>query len=397
MKRAALFLVVPMVAACGLLADEGSQGDAGKHPNDASADTSASDASASDAPASDGADAPAEACPPGSTRCGDLCVDLATDTNNCGACGHDCAGTTCAGAVCTMTLVQSVAPMQLALDADHVYWTDLDSYAQHSTIQRAPKKGGELPTMLAWNQDTPIAIAVDSTSLYWTTNGDLSAIVKMPLGGGAVTTLTQNVWGQIASIALDATNVYWAAYAANGDVVATPLAGGSSSIYAAARYGASFGVVDSSYAYWSEEGGVMRVPIGGGTIERLAVVSHATALAIDAENLYWLDPGTSSHGYTDGAIVQMSLSTLQATTLLSNLANVSSLAVDNAYVYWTYYGTDAVNDVDGAVYRMPIGGGNVTKLASNQQYCYGLVMDATHLYWIDNFEAYPGTIMKLAK
>jgi hypothetical protein len=40
-------------------------------------------------------------CPEGKTRCGDRCVNLKTDENNCGACGKRCpAGQECADRVC---------------------------------------------------------------------------------------------------------------------------------------------------------------------------------------------------------------------------------------------------------------------------------------------------------
>lgn len=40
-------------------------------------------------------------CPSGQTKCGDICVDLMTDANNCGACGNACAGDgICVDGVC---------------------------------------------------------------------------------------------------------------------------------------------------------------------------------------------------------------------------------------------------------------------------------------------------------
>jgi hypothetical protein len=39
-------------------------------------------------------------CPDGTVRCGTTCADLMTDDNNCGACGHVCAGT-CVSGICT--------------------------------------------------------------------------------------------------------------------------------------------------------------------------------------------------------------------------------------------------------------------------------------------------------
>ena len=44
------------------------------------------------------------ACPPGQVLCGGSCVNTASDTNNCGACGTVCStGQTCVGSTCTLT------------------------------------------------------------------------------------------------------------------------------------------------------------------------------------------------------------------------------------------------------------------------------------------------------
>jgi hypothetical protein len=45
-----------------------------------------------------------------------------------------------------------------------VYWTD----SQNRTVDEVPLAGGA-PTTLAARQVAPVAIAVDDTSVYWTT------------------------------------------------------------------------------------------------------------------------------------------------------------------------------------------------------------------------------------
>ena len=337
------------------------------------------------------ADAIDAACPSGGTWCASLCVDLSTDTHNCGACGHDCEGTKCALGACTSVMWQSVDPVAIALDATNVYFTNRDQ----GTIERMPKTGGQLPTMIASNQAIPAAIAIDATRLYWSANYD---IVSMPLGGNGSSTLTTTKDG-LLSLQIDATKIYWGSYVNVGDVGATSLADGTTTILASGRQAPRVGAVDATYLYWSEYGGLMRVPIGGGTIDALATVTVPSVLTVDATHLYWIDPGTVNNQYADARLLQAGLDAQNPITLASNLDGIAStsLAVDATHVYWTFYGSQGAKYLDGYVARVPIGGGTIEKVATKQPYCYGLALDATHLYWIDNYANWPGEIHKLAK
>lgn len=49
-------------------------------------------------------EAPSPVCPAGQTACGQVCVDLTTNNDSCGACSNACrAGTTCSGSACICT------------------------------------------------------------------------------------------------------------------------------------------------------------------------------------------------------------------------------------------------------------------------------------------------------
>ncbi len=76
---------------------------------DASADATVVDGQAADALAppsdagKDAADAGPPICASGQTTCGDTCVDLTSNGDNCGACGNDCApGTVCSAGACAV-------------------------------------------------------------------------------------------------------------------------------------------------------------------------------------------------------------------------------------------------------------------------------------------------------
>jgi len=64
------------------------------------------------------------------TTCGTSCVNLATDSNNCGSCGHDCLGGTCSGSQCQAAVVASGATYVIGVDASasgNVYFQGTDT------------------------------------------------------------------------------------------------------------------------------------------------------------------------------------------------------------------------------------------------------------------------------
>jgi hypothetical protein len=81
----------------------------------------------------------------------------------------------------TLTPLQQ-APGRLALDGTSIFWTSTNDYgtsgsgsSPRGTVMKVPKEGGTPETLLS-GQDHPHSVAVDDTSIYWIT-GD--AIMKL--------------------------------------------------------------------------------------------------------------------------------------------------------------------------------------------------------------------------
>jgi hypothetical protein len=261
----------------------------------------------------------------------------------------------CGGTPTTLAPVVGV-PLGVAVDATSVYWTAAPGPHTTGTVMKVPVGGGT-PVTLASGQATPLAIAVDSTSVYWTNFGSADgwtasgpgpangngAIMKIPLGGGVPTTLASVPYDAPQSIALDATSVYWTTYY-GGAVMKAPLGGGAPTTL---NYGPPLGfgiAVDSTSVYWLGGHAIRKVPLSGGAVSTLATFGDddGVGIAVDSTNVYCT---------VDLAVLSVPLSGGTLTTLASGppVAPVF-ISVDRTGVYWGNDGS-------------PINGCTVMKLA----------------------------------
>ena len=207
------------------------------------------------------------------------CGNKMNDNNNCGACGHVCPGTTncvqgsCACFGCGM-------PTAIAIDATSVYFTTAEKLpGRAGTVMKEPLAGGGATTLTS--DQYGYGIASDSTSVYFfSAAGSAGRLMKMPLSGGVPTQLLQgprNPW----AIALDATSVYWVNGPSDsppdGTLMKIPLAGGTpttlisglTAVGSVAVDGTNVYVIDGAQATDSDggfvDGRVMKIPLAGGT------------------------------------------------------------------------------------------------------------------------------------
>jgi hypothetical protein len=97
----------------------------------------------------------------------------------------------------------------LAIDDTHVFVTHTRSASDHSggSIQRVPKQGGEVQTLVSntWN---PTSIAVDDTHAYFNVAASQDGeIRRVPKNGGPVETILTGRYGP-GDIVVDSTHVY---------------------------------------------------------------------------------------------------------------------------------------------------------------------------------------------
>jgi hypothetical protein len=192
-----------------------------------------------------------------------------------------------------VTVGIGVMPNSVAADSNNVYFTD----DGNGTVVQAPLADAGTQFMLVNMQPSPRNIAVDSTSVYWTSgttqSSSTGSFVKTPIDGGAISTLVSGPCAP-SYVVVRGSAAY---YLACEKVMSVPLSGGTPMSIASTANANAVGIAaDDTNVYWTEwpndTGGqcgiVMKVPIGGGASTTLAVAQlYPSTLATDGTSLYW--------------------------------------------------------------------------------------------------------------
>jgi hypothetical protein len=292
------------------------------------------------------------------------------------------------------------------VDGTTVYWIDYDSDTEMGAVMKVASNGGA-PTVLAPGQDFPSSIAVDGTSVYWTTSWPISpgpdggargSVMKMSIDGGTPIALASSagLTGIIYDIAVDATSVYWVSDSSNQaqtdvSLVKVPKDGGTPINLASLPTSPNQIAVGATSVYvtFYDLATVMSVPTDGGIPTTLASTPPGNAgafnppygIAVDATSVPWTNYG--------GGVMKVPIGGGTPTTVASSPYAAMGIAVDQASVYWIAGGRGAN---DGAVLKVPLGGGTPLTLAPPGN--AWLAVDATSVYWTTT-NANNSMIMKL--
>ena len=212
----------------------------------------------------------------------------------------------------------------LAVAGTNVYWTDFTA-----EILTCPIAGCGIAPKALWsagNSPITLGIAVDGTSVYWSTEAT-DGIMKCAIGGcnNAPTQVMSDVVPAIMQIALDADNVYFVDY--------SPM--GFGQVLACAKTGCA----DHPQALATG-------------------LNSPTAIATDGVSVYWteISSSDSSAGLVPwpgaGVVRKCSGKGCNNTpaTLAFGLNAPIAIAVDDGYVYWAESGA-AAND--GRIASLP--------------------------------------------
>jgi hypothetical protein len=290
----------------------------------------------------------------------------------------------CAVGRCLVILASGqTQPGDLAVNANGAFWTTEASIAA-GTIASVPLGGGDVTTIASGQ--SPYALAVDATYVYWTSEqvaddgGVEGAVLRAPAAGGTPTALA--IGRNAQGIAINATMAAWVTV--DGAVLSVPLAGGAPTTLATQQLAYAI-AVDDANAYWvtyATPGGVLtKAPLAGGPSTALASdQDRAAPIAVDDTNVYWMS----------GEATVMSIAKTGGTpaVLVPGPAPAQesmpfSLAADGTSVYWT-------DQAGGTVSKVSVAGGDVTVLATGQSGPSAIAVDGTSVYWLND-----GDVMRL--
>lgn len=329
-------------------------------------------------------------CPTGHVVCGNACVDLQTDANHCGACGHACAPGACASGACQPWIVVSgVDPAGIACDGVNLVWANVAS----PDVQQVPSDGSANDggaakiTLSQRGTDPVVAVAMKGSTVAWATL--TYSTQQSTLWAGAESASYSGVavgtpLDPVSGLALDPYGGY--AYvatsgsAATGTIWQCNVAGTSPSCASIASVSSSrLGqvAVDDQSVYWTDPANafVSRYGNADRTVTILATGQKSpTAIALDAANVYWVTgngAASSMSGWPKNSAAGPSL-------LATAPGNTMALATDGVNLYVATY---------GVIESVPVTGGSLTarhaSATPNTSAITQIVYAAGAIYWGD--------------
>jgi len=295
---------------------------------------------------------------------------------------------------------QDASETQGGADAGDTAVVDANDAAAAPTVT-APEQPPEV--VVASAQMTPTGIALDANSVYWC-NIDAHTIVKCPLTGcgtGAPTPLVTNI-GQALGLAVDASSFYWiedASPSVDANVQKCPITGCTGApekLFTFGKVHPAFGVHVTGntlyYASWPHlgicptSGCLTTGPTDFANIPALAVGSNADSLFVaKSQEGVVRCPLTGCAGQINPVIAA---------------GSVTSFAIDATHVYFAEYdylgaGNPAI--LKQAVSRCPLAGCGTDDpevVASGEISPYAIAVNATRVFYTNVAH---GTIVSIAK
>ncbi|MGH7438528.1 MAG: hypothetical protein ACRENE_22810, partial [Polyangiaceae bacterium] len=333
--------------------------------------------------------APTPACPGAQRMCAGQCTAIATDANNCGACGQSCAPGTCSGGTCQPWVVTASYSSSFGCDGTDVAWAQptiidvLEAPADGSGAH----SGSWLRISRSSGNGDVYGVSMMSGVTAWTVTdpgGNGNALIAA-IRPGAPGNVIQAGFGAPTGIALDSGGGY--AYfgtvsGSSADIWQCSLVAASPPCVSLASFTSSrLGsvAVDDQFVYWTDPGNglVSRKALAEGNVTTLASGQGALgAIVVDDSSIYWTATEPSKT-----VVRLMSKGSSGSAVVVSNPGGISALATDGSKLFFA--------TADGVIQSLPATGAQVVTLYSIAGAVSGyppvsnLVFAGGSLFWND--------------
>lgn len=280
-------------------------------------------------------------CTSTQVACGNACVEVATNGDNCGRCGHSCGGAKCSDGICQPQVIRAGLPgnINVAVGKGGVFFT------HGLSVETCPLTGcvvapAQVATFVNYEPGPPIAVGDDA--VFFKGAPDQNTIrpnaYHCPVTGTCtLKSIDVDGFGDIGSIAAFKAEAYtWTSRTLShhsgcdktGCANKEPLMAGGSP-------GGERLFADATGVYYIDGAGALRgCPASGTCTPSTIATGMATALGMQSAGgkLYVALPGD---GANRGSIRICNSTTCEPANFSNRpLGNVSSFAVDGRGVYW---------------------------------------------------------------
>ncbi len=334
---------------------------------------------------------------------------FATDSADCGACGHACGpGSGCQDSMCVPANYAKVSNnansiiSNVVLDAaGNVYWGESGNVIS--------KFNGTSTSTVATNQPTPRWVFHDGSKLCWTVQyGSQGDFVCLGGSGLPETKLTLENGLGIRGLhpRMHGDSVLWygvynVAYSLrNGSISA-----GASSPLASTTYPENFFSHmwnTATYAYWTTSNNhvttIKRKAYPNGSVEEVltGLGDGMSAMVLDGNTAFVVNNRDPVNGLA-AQVLAINLTTKQATLLhsgeLTSTERYFALATDGTYLFWS--------TIDGRLDRYRLSDGQLVQLTGPyvfpwDAYANNFTLDDQYVYWASSGGA-PGYVQRVKK
>jgi hypothetical protein len=316
-------------------------------------------------------------------------------------------------------------PQYVAVDASHIYWTDLPEGeeinqfppAEDGVIGRAAIDGNAesveaefiSSTVTGEGLSAPQGIAVDAAHIYWANpqDGDKSIGRADIDGSNADLHFVKLGIGETpqGGVAVDASHIYWTTRSNGGGsfIVRCDLDGNrEAEIFTGSGAGSDpQGVaLDANHVYWVRRGGgtIARtgLDLGHPELEWITGVDHPRGLGVDTGHVYWSsngetppNPGNDLYRYAEGELDDVSIDSVAPAG--AEVRGVLGGSQDGSRIYY------AANGVPDGVTNSPNAKGEEAKAGTCPVSVSGGTGGTCNLYLWQEGPASKGTTSFIAR